>query len=42
VHRTPIKVYRLPPYRPSLNLSERLLRHLERTIVANVLDQVLD
>ena len=41
-HRQQITVYWLPPYRPSLNLIERLWGHLKRTVLANVLYNNLD
>lgn len=36
-HRRWIEIYWLPPYCPDLNLIERLLGHLKRTALANVL-----
>jgi transposase len=41
-HRMPIQVYWLPSCSPSLNLIERLWGHLNRTILAKVLNQTLD
>ena len=40
-HRGQIRVYWLPPYRPSLNLIERLWGHLNRSVLANVLYRTL-
>lgn len=36
-HADRIRVFRLPPYCPSLNLIQRLWGHLKRTVLANVL-----
>ena len=41
-HRDQIEIYWLPPYCPSLNLIERLWRHLKRTVLANVLFVTMD
>ena len=37
-----VTVFWLPPYCPSLNLIERLLGHLKRTVLANVLFKTID
>ena len=41
-HQEQLEIYGLPPYCPSLHLSERLGGHRKRTVLANVLYSTLD